>query len=571
MKQKQLLFILVGVIVLMLGGQLSTPIQRARLQQEIAQMQRRGYTVKFLDNNLVELTEPMTGARRMWSLSMPRDQNIRAWASQRGIPILDIDPWTIDTMQFISWFRYAGRVPNGMGAGVDELVLGDIDGNGKTEVYGHTRGFIFDGNLVIYEATTDSTATWRYAYEPYPGKPVGFADVDRDSLIELVTMNYVNVAFFSFFEQPTISGLPTEFRFTFPTTTVGGETGFIPLFGLFDGDSRMDCLFRTIDTDPSGRTARKIAVAEYDTVNYRLQRVWDQALVFLGMFCKGDFDQDGTMGFATTTGFSGSKLVVFENNGDNSYRETYRDSTSFVNHYAIASGDVDGDGTPEIFSEANMETDWVIVHEADSNDRFSPKLLIHFSTGSGFGLPLYLVRAMEGNGRQDLILTTGSYIVILEGNGNDSYRVKYIRRETRLEGMQVADFNNDGRKDLAISSFQHDSLSRTLNYFTTLYLNSRATDILEQQEEGTQTVLLQIFPNPANPATTIEYSIPTSADVKLVLYDLLGRKVQEISSGFQQSGLHRIELNMNGLSSGIYLFQLQAGSSQLTQKLILAR
>jgi hypothetical protein len=566
MKQKQLLFILVGAIVLMLGGQLSTPIQRTSLQEQIAEKQRRGYSVKFLDNTLVELTEPMTGAKRQWSMETPSDQDIRAWASERGIPIMEVDPRTIDTTRFANWFRYAGRVPIGFG---DKIVLGDVDDNSRVEVYGFSRGFTSEGELAIHEATTESTSTNRYTFQPYPGNPIGLTDIDRDSRMEFAVINSTGTTTISFFQQPSRNELPIQFRFSFPTAVRGGETTkFTPLFGYFDQDSLMDCLFKTNDPDSVGR---KIAIAEYDSLNRQLVRTWDYPGGFFGEFAQGDFDQDGRNEFATTTGFLGSKLYVFENAGDNDFRVSYRDSTPFANNYRIAAGDVDGDGKPEIFAEANMETDWVLVEEADSDDQFSPNLLIHFSTSSGFNFPAYFALDIDGDGRKELALTTGPYILIMKGNGDNRYAMWYARYEPGVFGIQFPDLNRDRRLDLALSFAQVDTSGTRLNYFTTFYQNSRTTSVAEQRSQEGTPELLASYPNPANPSTTIEYRIPTSLQVRILLFDVLGRKVREVAEGYQERGLHKIKLNTNGLSSGIYFYRLQAGSSHITRKLILAR
>jgi hypothetical protein len=336
----------------------------------------------------------------------------------------------------------------------------------------------------------------------------------------------------------------------------------------------MDCLFRTIDTDSIGNTVRKIAVAEYHTTNHRLERIWEQPLLFEGGFAQGDFDQDGRTEFATpgfAYGGRPGKLFLFENSGNNAFQMTYHDSTPFVNYYAIASGDVDGDGKPEIFSEANMETDWAFVHEADSNDHFSLKLLIHFSTGSGFNVPAYFARDIDGNGRQELVLTTGPYILILKGNGDNGYSVWYLRREADLRGMQFTDLNHDGRMDLAVASAQYDTLSGRNNYFTKLYLNSRTTSSSEGQVLPSKVDLFANYPNPFNPVTTIEYSIPTLQVVRLFLFDILGQRVRVLVDDLQESGLHRVEFNASGLASGVYFYQLRAGSSVITKKLLLVR
>ncbi len=68
------------------------------------------------------------------------------------------------------------------------------------------------------------------------------------------------------------------------------------------------------------------------------------------------------------------------------------------------------------------------------------------------------------------------------------------------------------------------------------------------------------YPNPFNPSTQIRYHIPEAADVTLKIYDLLGRKIETIVDERQQPGQYTVTFNAVNLSSGIYLYRLQAGS-----------
>ncbi len=72
--------------------------------------------------------------------------------------------------------------------------------------------------------------------------------------------------------------------------------------------------------------------------------------------------------------------------------------------------------------------------------------------------------------------------------------------------------------------------------------------------------LKQNFPNPFNPVTKINYSLPKSSEVKLTVYDLLGNKVNELVNTAQQSGNYTVEFKGNGLSSGVYFYKLEAGN-----------
>jgi hypothetical protein len=83
--------------------------------------------------------------------------------------------------------------------------------------------------------------------------------------------------------------------------------------------------------------------------------------------------------------------------------------------------------------------------------------------------------------------------------------------------------------------------------------------------------LLQNYPNPFNPATTISFSIPSSAFTSLKVYDILGNEVATLVNGRKYAGEYMIEFNASQLPSGVYLYRLSAGSFSLTRKMILLK
>jgi hypothetical protein len=84
-------------------------------------------------------------------------------------------------------------------------------------------------------------------------------------------------------------------------------------------------------------------------------------------------------------------------------------------------------------------------------------------------------------------------------------------------------------------------------------------------------VLDQNYPNPFNPATTIQYQLPFSSEVKLVVYDMLGRAVQTLVNTRQNAGSYQATFNSSNLSSGVYFYKLQAGSFNQTKKMLLIK
>jgi uncharacterized protein (DUF1501 family) len=68
------------------------------------------------------------------------------------------------------------------------------------------------------------------------------------------------------------------------------------------------------------------------------------------------------------------------------------------------------------------------------------------------------------------------------------------------------------------------------------------------------------YPNPFNPSTTIAYDLPHDATVSLKVYDVMGREVATLVQEYQPAGRHRVQFHPNGLASGAYIYQIQAGS-----------
>ncbi len=89
--------------------------------------------------------------------------------------------------------------------------------------------------------------------------------------------------------------------------------------------------------------------------------------------------------------------------------------------------------------------------------------------------------------------------------------------------------------------------------------------------------LMQNYPNPFNPSTIIKYQIPNGSFVRLKIYDVLGRELETLVNGWQEAGNHSVVFNSEQIagkktiSSGIYLYKLQAGNYMLTKKMILIK
>jgi hypothetical protein len=82
---------------------------------------------------------------------------------------------------------------------------------------------------------------------------------------------------------------------------------------------------------------------------------------------------------------------------------------------------------------------------------------------------------------------------------------------------------------------------------------------------------LKAYPNPFNPTTTIRFSLPESGNVKLSIYDALGRFVETLVDDQRDAGIYEFEYNASKLSSGIYFTILQVNNIRVVNKLQLIK
>jgi hypothetical protein len=98
-----------------------------------------------------------------------------------------------------------------------------------------------------------------------------------------------------------------------------------------------------------------------------------------------------------------------------------------------------------------------------------------------------------------------------------------------------------------------------------------ATEVSEVNSIPNQFTLRQNYPNPFNPTTVVGFQLPAASDVRLAVYDLLGREVAVPVNERKAPGTYEVKFDGSGLASGVYLYRLSAGSFVQSRKFVLLK
>ncbi len=108
--------------------------------------------------------------------------------------------------------------------------------------------------------------------------------------------------------------------------------------------------------------------------------------------------------------------------------------------------------------------------------------------------------------------------------------------------------NHLGYMDMEVKAILADSSANTIGGFST-----------------------ESYPNPFNPTTMINYTLPTDEKVVIKVYDILGKEVAELVNEQKAAGTYRVQFDGSNLSSGIYLYSITAGKYHQTKKIMLVK
>ena len=256
-----------------------------------------------------------------------------------------------------------------------------------------------------------------------------------------------------------------------------------------------------------------------------------------------------------------------------------------INYHPLNEGDTENnDGEYEFIELKNVGNEKLDL----SGMSFSRGLTYSFPNGSEIGSGEFLVLASnktafferygfqafdeyEGqldNSGETLALNTVSGDTLIKIHYNDKYPWP---NSADGEGYSIVTRETNPFKD------QNDAQ----NWRASAEINGnpgRDDDFVSTVDEpGNLTVpqnyqLLQNYPNPFNASTIIEFQMPQKAFITINLYNILGRKVDELVSGYFEPGFHSVNWNASRFASGIYFYKLTSSNGiSMVKKLVYVR
>src|SRR5262249_27424687 len=148
-------------------------------------------------------------------------------------------------------------------------------------------------------------------------------------------------------------------------------------------------------------------------------------------------------------------VTVLQGNGNGAFAAAPTDAANVLPS-AVAVGDFNGDGKPDLVTTGSGGNAIVLLNNGDGTFRAGPTLAVAGAANS------VVVGDFNGDGKQDVAVDTGSMIDVFLGNGNGTFQASKVfhlnNSSDIIRSLVAGDFNRDGKLDLAATVLLPDGL-----------------------------------------------------------------------------------------------------------------
>jgi len=187
-------------------------------------------------------------------------------------------------------------------------------------------------------------------------------------------------------------------------------------------------------------------------------------------------------------------------------------------------------------------------------------------------------RNSGGEVANSLAIDGQSNVYVTGHFGQDIATVKYNQNGTQVGNVMIYDGSSNERGATVISNNSGSAVYVTglsftpqnqdvviIKYTQLVGISSTNSEIPERYS------LEQNYPNPFNPSTKIKFSVPAESNVKIKVYDIMGKEVAVVADENMKAGNYEINFDASSLSSGTYFYNLETDGFSATKKMILAK
>lgn len=155
---------------------------------------------------------------------------------------------------------------------------------------------------------------------------------------------------------------------------------------------------------------------------------------------------------------------------------------------------------------------------------------------------------------------------------DDALFVPEIGKRIKLD-FSINDADATGSREgiLTFSPNNQDQSWADVSRWTYTWIGDSMSDVIPEEGIPTSFDLSQNYPNPFNPATKIKYSIKERSDVTIKVFNMLGQEVAILVNEVHSPGVYSVDFNASNLASGVYVYQINAGSFVSARKMMLVK
>lgn len=492
-----------------------------------------------------------------------------------------INVWEIDTTLYQNMYTYWQEVL-ACNASNEQLVIGDLNNNGRKEIYGYTKDYedIFEGSpLTIYELDSTQQFVFRHIYNDSVRLAKAVYDIKKDNDQYLFVNSLEGNGLI--YKSDNFGTLPTTLDFVFYRYPQRRQMNNVT-FGDFDKNGKTDMLYFEL-------FELKSYVFEYNSLinNFSFVDSLPPYFASCAGYAVGDFDSD----VKTDIVYGGihGEVYLVEADSEHNYINTWLDTVETYNAYMqMATNDIDENGKPEFWVggaafydpnppitrftcfEAIGDNQYKEVHRIDIVGIFS------FYAGNCFSLDV------DKDGTEELVICLDQHVFIFKfigKPGKPAYSLFYVKRNNlngAYFGVTMNDLDNDGYEEILI----HQAVVREDGkgkHFTVIFkpnfLNSIDDETVSMLKDYT---IEPCYPNPFNPSTIVSFYVPKRSFVIIKVFDLMGNEVLTLFEGEENARKHQVEWNgrnnfNNPVNSGVYFIHLVTNNFQKTIKALLIK